>query len=262
MSNYTRWITLYKKGLGHASFVRIVLYKSNVNMKKLLITTLLGLSVSIAGAAEKKRQLLIFVGEGNMFGVRPEKVVIPELKKEKSLRGNELKVAWAVENYLPVSSLDEEWKPADPKAKKVKRVGELYKRLFEKVKRSAGKKEYETVVLYWYQGASDARNEQGAEYAASVERVIKRLEADLKLGTINVVMTGLTDSKKETRQYKDWDVIRKAQQKLAQKNKKWTFVSTDELNGPANKLKLTNQGFKQLGADYAASALTFIPKEK
>lgn len=262
MSNYTRWITLYKKGLGRGSFVRIVMYKSNVNMKKLLITTLLGLSVCIAGAAEKQRQLLIFVGEGNMFGVRPEKAVVPILKKEKSLRGDEFKVAWAVENYLPVSSLDKDWKPADPKAKKMKRAGNLYKRMFERVKRAAGKKEYETIVLYWYQGASDARNEHGAEYAESVERVIKRLEDDLKLGTINVVLTGLTDSKKEARRYKDWDVIRQAQQKLAKKNKKWTFVSTDELNGPANKLKLTNPGFKQLGKDYAESALTFIPKDK
>lgn len=231
-------------------------------MKTFLITILLGLSVAIAGAAERKRHLLIFVGEENMHGMRPEKFIVPVLKKEKSLRGNEFKVSWYVEDYLPVTRLDEQWKSTDPKAKKVKKAGELYKRLFKEVKRTAGNKKYETIVLYWYQGVSDARNGHGASYGKAVERVVKKLEADLKLGKINVVITGLTDAKKETKRFKDWAVIRKAQEKLGSSNAAWKFVNTDELNGSSNKLKLTNKGFKALGAEYAAHALTFTAKSK
>lgn len=233
-------------------------------MKKILITTLLALSVAVAGAAERKRQLLIFVGEGNMFGVNAEKKVLPVLKREKSLQGQDLKVAWHVRNYLPTSFLDAAWKPAEngnKKAVKVKQAGAEYPRFLTNVKRVAGQNKFETVVLYWYQGQSDARNGHGAEYTDSVKRVVSRLEKDLGLGEIKVVLTRLTDSKQELQRHADWKVVREAQTDLVKKNLKWKLVNTDDFNGVSNDLRLNSKGFKELNEQYAQHALDFITKK-
>lgn len=232
-------------------------------MKKLFITILLGLSIAVAGAAERKRQLLIFVGEGNMFGANPEKTVLPVLKKEKSLRGQDMRVVWHVRPYLPTFFLDGEWQPADVDSKKsreVDNVGFEYPRLLASVRRTARKDTFENVVLYWYQGQSDARGGHGAEYADSVKRVVSKLEKDLGLGEIDVVLTRLTDAREESKKNADWQVVRDAQTELAKKNKKWKLVDTDALNGVSNNLRLTSRGFKELSATYAQLALEFITK--
>lgn len=227
-------------------------------MKKFLITCFLGLSIAAAGAAEKKRHLLIFVGENNLAGARPAKNVLPALKKVHPLSKNEFKVAEYYQSYLPTTTLDKAWKSKAEKPVKVRKAGRQYENLLRSVKRAASNRKFDTISLFWYQGASDARADYGKEYFGSVQRVVTRLEKDLDQGKINVVLTRLTDAKKESKRFEAWETVRKSQDELADKNKGWEIVDTDEFNGPGNKARLTSKGYKELSAKYAEHAITFL----
>ncbi|MFC4991865.1 sialate O-acetylesterase [Rubritalea tangerina] len=232
-------------------------------MKRLICTLLLGLAV-VVSAAPRKRHLMIFVGENNMESVRPERTVLPVLKKDKELRKSELLWVREARRTMSMHDLDEGWRDSEGKAKKklgpdykVKKTKD-YKRLLENAKQAARKKECDTVILYWMVGETDAQKGWGDQYEASFKRFIKQFEEDLGLGKIHVVITRLSDYGIENKKYPDWQKVRKAQEKLVKDNKGWVLVSTDDYNGKTNKLQFDKKGLEALGDTYAEIAMKFL----
>ena len=227
----------------------------------------MGLTV-VTSAAPRKRHLFIFVGENNMESVRPERSVLPILKKDKELRKADLIWVREARRTMSMHDVDEGWKDSEGKAKKkygadykVKQT-KSYKRLLENARQAAKKKPCETVVLFWMQGESDAQNGWGDQYAASFQRFIDSFEKDLDLGEINVVITRLSDYGLENKKYPDWEKVRKAQTSLVKKNKGWVLIDTDDFNGKLNKLQFDKKGIEKIGELYAAAAMKFVGAEK
>ena len=236
-------------------------------MKKLIIGLLLGLTV-VTSAAPKKRHLFIFVGENNMESVRPERTVIPVLKKDKEVRKGELLWVREARREMSMHDVDEGGRDSEGNAKKkfgpdykVKQT-KMYKRLLEDARQSAKKKPCDTIVLFWMQGESDAKNGWGDEYAASFQRFVTNLEKDLDLGEINVVITRLSDYGTDNKKYPDWQKVRDAQKKLVKDNKGWILIDTDDKNGKLNKLKFDKKGIERIGELYAEIAMEFVTGEK
>lgn len=236
-------------------------------MKKLILPFLLGLVVSVS-AAPRKQHLFIFAGENNMESVRPERTVLPVLKKDKELRKADLLWVREARRTMSMHDVDDGWRDSDGKAKKkygadykVKMTKD-YKRLLENARQAAKKKPCETIVLFWMQGESDAQQGWGDQYAASFQRFVDSLEKDLDLGEIDVVITQLSDYGLENKKYPDWQKVRDAQKKLVKANKGWVLIETDEFNGKMNKLKFDKKGLEKIGELYAEAAMKFAKASK
>ncbi|PQJ28115.1 sialate O-acetylesterase [Rubritalea profundi] len=232
-------------------------------MKKLIITLFLGLAV-VAVAAPRKRHLFIFAGENNMESVRPERTVIPALKKDKEVRKGELLWVREARREMSMHDVDEGWKDSEGKTKKkfgpdykVKQT-KNYKRLLKNARQAAKKRPCDTIVLFWMQGESDAKNGWGDEYAASFKRFVTNLEKDLALGKINVVITRISDFGTENKKYPDWQNVRDAQKQLVKDNKGWILIDTDDKNGKLNKLQFDKKGIARIGELYAEIAIEFV----
>jgi hypothetical protein len=232
-------------------------------MKKLITSLFLGLAV-VATAAPRKRHLFIFAGENNMESVRPERTVIPLLNKDKELRKAELLWLRDARRVMSMHDVDEGWRDSEGKAKKkfgsgykVKQT-KSYKRLLENARQAAKKKACDTIVLFWMQGESDAKNGWGDEYAASFKRFVTNLEKDLDLGEVNVVITRVSDHGTENKRYPDWQKVRDAQNQLVIDNKGWILIDTDDKNGTLNKLEFDKKGLARISELYAEIATKFI----
>ena len=100
----------------------------------------------VAVAAPRKRHLFIFAGENNMESIRPERTVIPVLKKDKELRKSDLLWVREARREMSMHDMDEGWRDSEGKAKKkygpdykVKQT-KNYKRLLANARQSAKKK--------------------------------------------------------------------------------------------------------------------------
>lgn len=222
----------------------------------------------VSHAAPAKRYLFIFAGENNMESMRPERTVIPALEKlDKDLKKADILWTRLARRSMGMNDVDSEWTDSDGEEKShygsgySKKTAREYKRLVETARAAARKKECDKVVLFWMQGETDAQKGWGDEYAASFQRFVKQLEADLELGKIDVVIARLSDyglDEKLQKKYPDWEKVRKAQDSLVKNNKGWELVDTDDLNGNQNKLQFDKKGMEALGETYAELALKFV----
>ena len=57
-----------------------------------------------------------------------------------------------------------------------------------------------------------------------------------------------------------WDAVRAAQEKVAREDSLGTWVDTDDLNGPNNKLHYTREGYVELGSRFAAKSIDLARK--
>jgi hypothetical protein len=135
---------------------------------------------------------------------------------------------------------------------------DLYDRLMEKVNAQADPGEADTVTFVWMQGERDAREGHGEVYAKSLAGLVEQLQADLGRQDVNVVIGRLSDFDMANERYQHWTVVRDAQVKLAEEHEHWTWVDTDDYNGPHDGLHHTPEGYRRLGAAFAHAAVALV----
>ena len=158
----------------------------------------------------------------------------------------------------PIRRWYKDWKPAQGDSPKAD--GALYDKLLTVVKEGIGTQKPDTLTFVWMQGERDAKENHGAVYAASLNGLLDQLRKDLKHEDLNFVIGRLSDFKAGAKT--DWEVVRKAQVKVAESSPYGDWVDTDDLNGPKDGLHYDKPGYKELGKRFAEKSLALLKKHK
>jgi hypothetical protein len=222
---------------------------------KLLILILLGsLTVTLSASGAEGRHLFILSGQSNMAGLDEKLTFVPAVTNEFG-KDNVVVVKDAMGGQ-PIWRWYKKWKPKDQEWSKAN--GDLYDRLMTKVNAAIKDKPIASVTFVWMQGESDAANKWGEVYAASLQGLIDQLQDDLKRKDVNVVIGRISDYDMTDKRYAHWTMVRKALVEVAESNKRYAWVDTDDLNGAKNDLHYDADGYKTLGTRFAEKAIELI----
>jgi len=214
----------------------------------------LGFLTVVADTAEmKKTHLFILSGQSNMASLDPDVYFTPHLKKE--FERDEVIVVHEALGAQPIRRWYKKWLSAAGKESEV--PADIYDRLLAKVRGAMTGKRADTITFVWYHGARDAREKQGAVYAASLKGLLAQLQADLERRDINLVIGRLTDYD-DKKMYPDWSLVREALVEVAESYPRGAWIDTDDLNGPTNEVHFSAEGLRLLGARLAAKAIELI----
>jgi hypothetical protein len=116
------------------------------------------------------------------------------------------------------------------------------------------------------QGERDAREDIGELYKTSLLGLYSQLSKDLKRKDVNFIIGRLSDLDMENNTYPDWTLIRDIQVDVANSNKRFDWVNTDDLNDGLNKkgdtilndLHMSVSGYKLLGERFAHKSIELI----
>ena len=217
---------------------------------------------------EAGKHLFILSGQSNMGGHRPEEAFTPAVSKTFG-KENVIVVQFA-QGGQPIHRWYKLWQaPTDPQPAQTK-IGDLYDRLMEQVKKTVGETPIQSVTFIWMQGENDARRQWGDIYADSLIGLHEQLSTDLKRDDVNFVIGRLSDFDNDNKRYKHWTKVREAQVAAAKGNPRFTWVNTDDLNDGtnrkgktiANDLHLSAEGYKTLGSRFAEKATDLIHKHQ
>jgi len=215
-----------------------------------------------AEAAEDGKHLFILSGQSNMQGHRPDEAFTPAVKA--ALGKDNVIVVQDAMGGQPIQRWWKAWK--SPEGKKPESTGDLYDRLMAKVRPEIKEQKLATVTFIWMQGERDAKMRWGKVYAASLKGLHKQLSKDLGREDVNFVIGRLSDFDMKNSRYPHWTMVREKQVKVAKSSKRFSWVSTDDLNDGLNRrgkkiendLHYSAEGYKTLGKRFAASALKLI----
>jgi hypothetical protein len=214
---------------------------------------------STQGAGARKTRLFILSGQSNMAGLNPDLSYTPALKK--AFPDDEVIVVKSAQGGQPIRRWYKGWKaPVDIRVKLrpgEKGNGDLYDVLMSKVQGAIAGKKIDTVAFVWMQGEADAKAGLATVYTESLRGVIRQLRDDLKRPDMSFVIGRLSDYKNGDA---GWDAVRAAQEKVAREDSLGTWVDTDDLNGPTNKLHYTREGYVELGSRFAAKSIDLARK--
>ena len=219
-------------------------------------------------ADDAEKHLFILSGQSNMDGMNPEESFIPTV--EKQFGKESVIVVKDAQGGQPIRRWYKNWKPA--KGDEPKADGELYDKLMGKVNEAIKDKHIKTVSFLWMQGERDANESHGEVYRESFEGLVKQLEDDLGRKDINVVIGRLSDFDLKNEKYPHWTMVRDAQVAMAEANKRWRWIDTDDLNTGASMpnwktkqikqyvddLHMSAQGYKFMGQRFAEQAIELI----
>jgi hypothetical protein len=159
-----------------------------------------------------------------------------------------------------------EWR--DPKGEKPKQIGDLYDRLIGKVNAAIEGQKIKTVCFVWMQGERDAKMGWGKLYEKALLGLYAQLAKDLKWkkNDLGFVIGRLSDFDMSNKRYPHWTRVREAQERVANSNKNFFLVNTDDLNdglsrkGKAIKddLHYSAEGYKELGRRFAGACLKIV----
>ncbi|MBX2852266.1 MAG: sialate O-acetylesterase [Phycisphaeraceae bacterium] len=234
---------------------------------KSLLTALLLILLGIlpASADDHGKHLFILSGQSNMAGLNPDLSFTPTV--ENALGKDNVIVVKSAQGGQPIRRWYKDWKPANGEAPADKsKIGDLYDRLMAKVTEATKGQKIATVTFVWMQGERDAKEKHGAVYAASMRGLIDQVAADLKREKINFVIGRLSDFDMDNKRYPHWTMIRDAQVRVAEDDKRGAWVDTDDLNdkGTPERVKhdlhYTKDGYKTLGKRFADAAIGLIKK--
>ncbi|QTN31970.1 acetyl xylan esterase [Akkermansiaceae bacterium] len=215
-----------------------------------------------AVSAEEGKHLFILSGQSNMAGLKPEESFTPTL--EKKFGKERVLVVFDAHGGQPMRRWYRDWKPTEgPKPEK---NGDLYDRLMGKVKAAIQGEDLATVTFLWMQGERDAKEGHGSVYEASMKGLVNQVSEDLGGKDVNVVIGRLSDFGLKKPGYKDWDIVRKAQMKVAGDAAKGAWVDTDDLNDGKNRggkeikddLHYSKDGYVIFGQRLADAAIRLI----
>ena len=227
----------------------------------LLVLAALLVSASSRGA-EQGKHLFILSGQSNMQGLRPEESFTPAV--ETAFGKENVIVVIDALGGQPIRRWYKQWKPAQ--GENPAETGDLYDKLMGKVNAATQGQEIKTVTFVWMQGERDAKESHGDLYEASLRGLIDQLAADLHRKDLNVVIGRLSDFDLENQKYPHWTRIREIQVKVAESDKRFGWVNTDDLNDGINRqgkeikndLHMSAEGYKTLGKRFAEKAISLI----
>ena len=207
-----------------------------------------------AGSPEPGKHLFILSGQSNMVGLDAEssfKPIISETFGEESII-----VVKDAQSGRPIRQWYKQWQ--SPEGDTPETNGELYNRLMERVHNAVQNENIKTVTFIWMQGERDARQGWGDVYAESLTGLIRQLESDLGRENIHVIIGRLSDFDMDNSDYPHWTVVRTAQMSVAESSPNIALINTDDLNGPADDLHYTAEGYEELGRRFAEKAIELI----
>ena len=212
-------------------------------------------------ADDHGKHLFILSGQSNMQGHRPDEAFSPMV--EKALGKERVIVVQDALGGQPIHRWLKEWR--DPKGEKPKQIGDLYDRLIGKVNAAIEGQKIKTVCFVWMQGERDAKMGWGTLYEKALLGLHTQLAKDLKWkkNDLGFVIGRLSDFDISNKRYSHWTRVREAQERVANSNKNFFLVNTDDLNdglsrkGKAIKddLHYSAEGYKELGRRFAKFCL-------
>ena len=212
------------------------------------------------------KHLFILSGQSNMVGMDPALSFTPAVTKAfgkdrvlvvKNAHGGQSIRSWAKTNH--------EFPP--PTRGRVPEVrGNLYEPLIRAVREAVEGEALATVTLVWMQGESDLNN---TAYAIYLKELLWQLQTDLKFEEINVVIGRISDAGlDQQKRLQGRLTIRRVQEEFAENHPRGAWVDTDDLNdrpqedgSVVHDLHYTKEGYRILGARFAAKAIALIQDE-
>lgn len=221
---------------------------------------ILGASLLLKGlfttvcADPAKVRLFILAGQSNMVGLDPESTFTPTVKA--AFAGDEVIVIKDAQGGQPIRRWVKDWQSAT--GDKPDNSGDLYARLLVKVHEGIQGRKPDSVCFVWMQGERDAREQHGAVYAESLNRLIHQLMEDLQHPAVLFVLGRLSDFDLPNQRYPHWTRIREAQMRVAEASPSGRWIDTDDLNGPNDDLHYDADGYRRLGKRFAEAAIQLL----
>ena len=202
--------------------------------------------------------LFILTGQSNMMGVDPNTSFIPRL--EQDLAADTIEFVYHAIGSRSIGYWDHHWPYPE---KIITTPGSMYNVLITRALRKIDR-DLTSVTLVWMQGEADASLGHANVYEDSFLRVLNQFRSDLDFKDINVVIGRINDCCNNHPAYPDWNLIRKIQENLGERNQ-FDWVNTDDLNPvldqdeqPYKALHLTPSGYDILGLRFAETALNLL----
>lgn len=215
---------------------------------------IVGMVAACAGSPQPGKHLFILSGQSNMADLNPELSFTPAITD--AFDQENVIVVKDAQSGRPIRQWYKQWQ--FPEGETPESSGELYDRLIEKVQNAIQNENIRTVTFIWMQGERDARQGWGDVYAASLTGLIRQLESDLGREDIHVIIGRLSDFDMDNSDYPHWTTVRKAQTSVADSSPRMAWINTDDLNGPADDLHYTAEGYNELGRRFAEKAIEMI----
>lgn len=229
-------------------------------MKSFYILLLPVISVSLF-ADNQAKHLFILSGQSNMQGHRPEEAFTPMI--EKALGKERVIIVQDALGGQPIHRWWKEWK--NPKGEKAAQTGDLYDRLMGKVTPTIKGQKLASVCFVWMQGERDAKMGWGKIYEEALLGLHAQLAKDLKWkkNDLGFVIGRLSDFDMSNKRYPHWTMVRDVQERVANSNKNFFLVNTDDLNDGLSRkgkkikddLHYSAEGYKELGRLFAKACL-------
>jgi len=221
--------------------------------------------VSVASHSDEGKHLILLSGQSNMHFLNLNLSFIPAVNK--ALGKENVILVKSSKSGKPIINWCKEWKSPDGRIKKGE--GKLYDGLMKSSKKATKGTKIQTVTFIWMQGESDARKDRCEDYKASLEAVLNQLRTDLGRKDLNFVIGRISD---HALKRPAWMTVRKAQEEIADSDKRGVWVNTDDLNEGIgigqrkgetvkNDLHYSVSGFKILGKRFAEKAIALIKNE-
>jgi hypothetical protein len=197
-----------------------------------------------------------------MVRLNESKTFIPILKKEFG-KDNIIVVKDAMGSQS-IRRWYKYWKAT--KDNSLKQNGDLYDRLMIKVNDSIKDQNITSVTFIWMQGERDARMQWSDVYKESLLGLYNQLSKDLRRNDMNFIIGRLNDFDMNNEKWPHWTKIRAIQVKVAESNRRFSWVNTDDLNDGLNSegkiitndLHMSEKGYDTLGMRFAKHAICLI----
>ena len=205
------------------------------------------------------KHLFILSGQSNMAGLDPAISFTPTV--QEAFGKENVIVVKSAQGGQPIRRWYKKWKPG--KNDKPEQIGDLYDVLMKKVVEATKDQKIATVTFVWMQGERDAKESDGEIYASAMRGLIDQLAGDVGKD-VNFVIGRLSDFDMANKRYPHWTMVRDAQVKVAEDDKRGAWVDTDDLNDkgtPDNvkhDLHYTKDGYKTLGKRFADAAIQLL----
>ena len=220
----------------------------------------------------KKKYLFILSGQSNMVLLNEKETFIPSL--EEKFGKNMILVVKDAKEGKPIRRWYKKWNEKSKENDNLNPIneygkdslGDLYKKLITKVKKTIVNKKIKSISFIWMQGERDARENLAQYYEKSLFGLYDQLSKDLKRENINFIIGRINDFDLKNLNYKHWTKIREIQVKVAESSDKFSWINTDDLNDGYNKkgdsikndLHMSVEGYKTLGKRFAEKAIELI----
>ena len=215
--------------------------------------------------AEEGKQLFILSGQSNMAGLNPKESFTPTV--EEAFGKENVLIVFDAKGGQPIRRWFKDWAPEGGEMPEGN--GDLYKVLMKKVNAATKDEKIASVTFLWMQGERDARESHGEVYEASLNGLIAQVAEDLKVDRVNVVIGRLSDYGIGNEKAGEWEMVRKAQVKVAEDAEYGAWVDTDDLNDGltrggkkiSNDIHYSAEGYVTFGKRLADAAIGLIEEE-